>query len=246
MDLGIEVMANNSEPDRFKDLLVEYGYRHLSRFELKYVARKNVIERVAFDLTNGDPTFQRVRDRVFRLPALAFLGIGITPNGISILGVAFAFAAALFVANPLLFAIFVLSNLICDGLDGVAARCEGSDSDFGSILDVFCDTVSLIVVSVGLTFSGNMHPLLFIPYVGIILAYTYRSALKNKFFDNIFLSIGSRILAFVGLVFISLCLYFGIDQSNLRFLVNLLFGSIFFILSVAYICDVAQARALSD
>lgn len=235
-------MNSSMSVDRWKKLLVDYGYWHLRRFEARYTPRNNVIERVAFDLTNGDPTFQRLRDRIFRLPAVALLAMGITPNGISLLGVAFAFAAAFFAANPALFALFVIANLICDGLDGVAARYQKSESDFGSILDVSCDTISLVIVSIGLTLLGDLHVLLFVPYVAIILAYTYRSALKNKILDKVFLSIGSRIIAFGGLSLISLVFFLTEEQDGFGIFVNVLFGTILVMLSAAFFTDVALTK----
>jgi len=228
--------------EAIKTKVVEACYRKTADFENNFVAQKNFIERFAFAITNGDPTFQSLRDRLFKQPAKFLLSVGINANTISVFGVVFAILAALSVNTPIMFSIFVLLNLICDGLDGVVARYAKNNSDFGSILDVTCDTASLIFVSTGLVVFGKLELFLFLPYIAIILAYTYRSALKTKILDKVFLSVGSRIVAFAGLFLISLSFVISTDGDFKSSYVNILFGIILSLLSVAYFIDVARTK----
>ena len=238
----VDLMSKLLILETFKIKIVQTCYRKTADFETKFVAQKNFIERIAFVITNGDPTFQRLRDKLFKQPAKLLLSAGISANTISVFGVMFAILAALSVNTPVMFSMFVLLNLICDGLDGVVARYAKNNSDFGSILDVTCDTASLIIVSTGLVLFGKLEPLLFLPYIAIILAYTYRSALKTKILDKVFLSVGSRIVAFAGLFLISLSVLISTDGDFKSTYVNILFGVILSLLSVAYFIDVARTR----
>lgn len=226
----------------FKRRIVHSCYQKMARFEKKYIAKKNVIEKAAYDMTNGDPTFQKLRDRLFRSPAKLLLGMGLTANFISILGVFFAIAAAFSPNNAVVFSIFIVLNLICDGLDGVVARYSNTDNDFGSILDVSCDTFSLIVVSAGLYFYEYLSLAVFLSYSLIVLLYTYRAALKTKIIDKVFLSVGSRVVAFSGLAFIAILSLINDSNIVMASLSNALFIMVFSILAFAYFSDVLRNR----
>ncbi|CAM4396031.1 CDP-alcohol phosphatidyltransferase family protein [Pseudoalteromonas maricaloris] len=228
--------------ENFKDRVVKSCYEKMALFEKKYVAKKNVIEKIAFDLTRGDPTFQKLRDKILRKPAKLLIMLGIGANVISLIGAIFAILAAYFSENPNLFFIFIILNLFCDGIDGVVARYKKTQSDFGSLLDVTCDTFSLIVVSAGLYITGQLNILIFIAYSFIILLYTFRATLKTKIIDKVFLSVGSRVVAFSGLALISLSFIFQ-PVGELNFLsINILFSLILGILSIAYFVDVIKTK----
>ena len=68
------------------------------------------------------------------------IAVGLTANGLTILGFVFGVFCAVFVAMGFFVAALVclILNRLCDGLDGAVARRSGS-SDFGGYLDIVCD-----------------------------------------------------------------------------------------------------------
>ena len=70
------------------------------------------------------------------------IALGLTANGLTIIGFVFGVFCAVFVANGFFIAalICLMFNRLCDGLDGAVARRTGS-SDFGGYLDIVCDFI---------------------------------------------------------------------------------------------------------
>src|SRR5438128_1788200 len=113
--------------------------------------RWNVLERAAFRLSKGDPTFQDRRDIIFRPFARAVLRIGLGANSISLLGVAFAIGSAVLVPEPLLASLLLSISLFLDGLDGVVARLNKTANVSGEVFDISCDTVGVLSILTGLS-----------------------------------------------------------------------------------------------
>lgn len=222
--------------------IVLAAYRRVSSFKRSFIAKRNPIEAIANTLTNGDPTFKRFRDNHFAPIALLLNRVGVSPNAISIAGLLFAIFATLNVNSLYLFPLFIFLNLVCDGLDGVVARLSNRDSDFGSILDVCCDTISLVLVACGLMFDGKLVLGVGIPYIAIVAFYTYRSAIKNRILAGSFLSVGSRILAFAGLFLISISLFADSISTFQENLIHYLFISMALVLSIALIQDIISTK----
>src|ERR1044072_4593998 len=82
----------------------------------------NVLERTAFRLSCGDPTFQNRRDIIFHPFARLAVQMQLSANQISLLGVVFALFSAVVVVEPLLASVLLSVSLFLDGLDGVVAR----------------------------------------------------------------------------------------------------------------------------
>ena len=70
------------------------------------------------------------------------IALGLSANGLTIIGFFFGVFCAVFVANGFFIAalICLMFNRLCDGLDGAVARRTGS-SDFGGYLDIVCDFI---------------------------------------------------------------------------------------------------------
>jgi archaetidylinositol phosphate synthase len=87
--------------------------------------------------------------------------IGLTPNGISMLGIIFALGAALAYAEgqyiafslPIAIILLLLSGF-CDALDGVVARLYQQATPFGSFLDSLLDRYADAAVYVGVIIGG--------------------------------------------------------------------------------------------
>lgn len=222
--------------------IVSVAYRAASRFEERYVASMNVLERVADKVSDGDPTWIKFRDTHFA-PLAGFLtSVGLTPNMVSLLGLVFAVCAAFIPGHLSLFTLLIFLNLVCDGIDGVMARKTKTNSDIGSIIDVCCDTLSVMVVATGLVMAGQISLFIGISYIVIVGLYTIRSALKNQLLRKTFLSVGSRIMAFSGLVLIApISVIVENDQSRID-AITYLFVIMSVMMIIAYATDVIKTR----
>lgn len=67
-------------------------------------------------------------------------GIGVTANGVTLVGFAFGVLAAILIlfGQPIWALVFIGLSRLADGLDGAVARAAGG-SDFGGFLDIVCD-----------------------------------------------------------------------------------------------------------
>lgn len=84
--------------------------------------------------------------------------IGLTPNMISIIGLALAFFSALVYAhgrdNLILAAFLLISSGYCDLMDGAVARIYGMATAFGGFLDSMLDRYADVMIYFGLIISG--------------------------------------------------------------------------------------------
>jgi archaetidylinositol phosphate synthase len=108
---------------------------------------------------------KKVQD-VLTLEAKAAHKIGLTPNIVSLIGLALAFfsAAAYAIAQNqpiwlLLAVILLLASGFCDTLDGVLARIYQQQSVFGGFLDSLLDRYADAVVYAGVIIGGLCDPL---------------------------------------------------------------------------------------
>lgn len=225
-----------------QDAVVRLAYRHLAQYKRVFFARRNFLESFAYKVTNGDPTWITFRDRHFKGMARLALRIGLTPNAVSLLGMVFAALAGFFAHEPSLLMVLLMLNLACDGLDGVMARSSGQSSDFGSIFDITCDTLSLIFVGLGLFAYGMLSWYILAIYVVVVVAYTMRSAVKNKILASLFLSVGSRVLAFVGVIAIALLQALYVNGAPSREWFDGLFAIMALALSLSYCVDAVLTR----
>jgi phosphatidylglycerophosphate synthase len=83
-------------------------------------------------------------DRKLAPIARAVASSGVTPNQLTVLGLALGLASCLYLIltrNLLVFALLVLLFGLFDALDGLVARLTKQTSKFGSYLDAMCDRV---------------------------------------------------------------------------------------------------------
>lgn len=93
------------------------------------------------------------------------VSLGITPNALTIMGLAASFISALCYVTwrtnrlflPLAGALILLSGLI-DAIDGVLARSTGSASVFGGFLDSVSDRYSDAIVLSAIVYADLCHP----------------------------------------------------------------------------------------
>jgi archaetidylinositol phosphate synthase len=99
------------------------------------------------------------------LEARAAHSIGLTPNTVSLIGLALALSSAFAYAaihdQPLwilLATILLLASGFCDALDGVIARIYQQTSVFGGFLDSLIDRYADVAVYAGVIFGGLCDP----------------------------------------------------------------------------------------
>lgn len=109
--------------------------------------------------------------------------LGLTPNRVSIIGLALAFfsatAYAIAQTRPvwlLLAAILLLASGFCDALDGVIARIYQQQSVFGGFLDSLLDRYADAAVYAGIIIGGLCEPLLGLAALSSSLLVSYSRA----------------------------------------------------------------------
>jgi len=114
--------------------------------------------------------WQRVRQHILAPIAFVLLRLGISPNMLSFASVGFGIGFCLFVPFEFTIAFWLLvASVICDGLDGVEARLQGTNTERGAFTDMFCDQVVVAFSVSGMAWKGLIHPVLAILFV---FAYT--------------------------------------------------------------------------
>ena len=94
------------------------------------------------------------------LPAVHLCSrLGVSPNHITVLGVALFAAAGWYCATGHWYtaAAFVTAGALLDGCDGLLARVGGRKTDFGAILDSTCDRLTEIAWLAGFTVYYVRH-----------------------------------------------------------------------------------------
>lgn len=118
--------------------------------------------------------FSRVRDAFF-LPAVSALDrLGVHPDLISVLGVAFLICGVTFTQiYPQGLVACLGLYLLCDGIDGPLARHRGETTEFGSLLDIVCDQCGLVALSVGaaLFFASTGFASLLVLFSSLYIAF---------------------------------------------------------------------------
>lgn len=102
-----------------------------------------------------DGPFRRVLPRFTGTLVRLYTKLGLTPNVISVAGLALACGASLLAArgNSLLAIILWWVSRLLDGTDGIYARAIGRTSDFGAYLDIVCDMAANTIMLLGLMWA---------------------------------------------------------------------------------------------
>ena len=110
--------------------------------------------------------WQRARQRLLAPIAIVLARLGIGPDTLSFTSVALGIGFC--ILTPFYFTIafwLLIASVICDGLDGVAARLTGKNTARGSFTDMFCDQVVVAFSVAGMTWRYDIHPVLAILFV---------------------------------------------------------------------------------
>lgn len=131
----------------------------------------------AHDLTRGDslvPAWLKQASRAVLNPIVrGALAIGMTANGITVLGLLVTIAAAIVIASGSLLAgaAVLLAGSVLDAVDGAIARAQGGGTPFGSFLDSTLDRASEAILYIGVAaFLLRTMPDPLLPVSAVILA----------------------------------------------------------------------------
>lgn len=110
--------------------------------------------------------------------------LGVTANGVTVLGVAITIAGALLLASERPFAALVvlLVGTLADTLDGQLARVAGGGTTFGAFLDSTLDRVSDAVLAAAIAWLGATRgdPLLFWAAIAALISSFLVSYVRAK------------------------------------------------------------------
>ena len=113
--------------------------------------------------------WQRMRQFLLRPIAALLLRLGIGPDLLSFVSVALGIGFCLLVPFWFVLAFWLLvASVICDGLDGVAARLKKTNTIRGTFTDMCCDMAVVAFSVAGMAWKGAIHPAL-----AILFVYTY-------------------------------------------------------------------------
>ena len=112
--------------------------------------------------------YRSYMDFILNPSAAFFIRIGLTPNIVSVLSMAFAIIAGtcyyfsyLYPINKLIYLmlalVFVILNSFSDAVDGVMARQNGMQSNKGDFLDHVIDRYADTIIICGIFFAGYVH-----------------------------------------------------------------------------------------
>lgn len=101
-----------------------------------------------------DSALRPIKDRLLS-PLTATPVVRVHPTVISLIGLALGLGAALAASQRLAVVAVVawLAGRLADGMDGLAARTSGRESDFGGLLDFTFDTIGYASVPIGVAFG---------------------------------------------------------------------------------------------
>jgi len=115
--------------------------------------------------------WQKIRQKYLAPIAFMLSRLGINADVLSLGSV--LFGLGFFLCAPFWFGVafwLLIVSIICDGLDGVAARLVGTNTARGSFTDMFCDQVVVAFSVAGVAWKGLIHPVLAIIFVYVYTA----------------------------------------------------------------------------
>jgi phosphatidylglycerophosphate synthase len=117
-----------------------------------------------------DDPFRRVLPRASRPLIALYRALGLSPNGVSCLGLALAgIAAGCLLLDWRLAAVAVWwLGRLADGTDGIYARATGRESGFGAYLDIVVDMAAYSAMVVAF---GIVHPELHHAWIAMLFLY---------------------------------------------------------------------------
>lgn len=129
--------------------------------------------------------FQTIRDNMFKWLIPYLVKFKINANNVTYAGMlSLVFFAITFNTHKFVSISFLFLNVFLDSIDGVLARATNSTTEWGSLLDITSDTLSMIISSLVLMFYNLVNPLIgayyIIIYVVSIVLIIFRNELGYR------------------------------------------------------------------
>src|SRR5437763_5168846 len=113
--------------------------------------------------------WQRIRQRTLTPIVFVLSRLGISPDMLSFASVGFGIGFCLFAPFQFTVAFWLLiASIICDGLDGVEARLQGTITNRGALTDMFCDEVVVVFCVACMGWNGIVHAVLYFFFVVVV------------------------------------------------------------------------------
>lgn len=119
-------------------------------------------------LTPHKALFRQAAEAVARV----FLSFGLSPNGITLLGLFLGWLTCLFfvwMRNAVLFGFLIVFWGLFDAVDGTAARLTNRVTKFGSYLDAMCDRLFEVAAALAAAYVSGYWALSFLLMAGCVL-----------------------------------------------------------------------------
>jgi phosphatidylglycerophosphate synthase len=165
--------------------------------------------------------WQKIRQLTLAPIAALLSRLGISPNTLSYASV--VFAIGFFFLAPFNFELafwFLVASILCDGLDGVEARLNRTNTTRGSFTDMFCDLAVVALSVAGMVWRGSINPVLAILFVYIYTSLVIFLMLHRMLqVSSHWIVRPSRMLLYAA---IALDCFFSIDLLNILLVIYLL------------------------
>lgn len=193
----------------------------------------SLIKKILLYRLKKDFTFESFRDRIFSRPAAILHALNISPNALSIMGIALVMIAMLCLDYPIIAALLLIINLMIDGLDGVVARLYHLDTFMGSLMDTICDTLGSIIIVFGLSLYYQLDYLYPFLWILLIAFYSITSAIYSIKVEQRSKVIGFRNMINIGAIALLFYLSFQMKEpQHVAAIITYYMNPISFILAV--------------
>lgn len=193
----------------------------------------SVLKKILLHRFKQDFTFEYLRDQWLKKPAAFLHALHISPNNLSVIGVAFIIIATMYLNHPLIAATLMMANLVADSLDGVLARLYQLNTFTGSLVDTICDTLGSIAVVIGFSLFYKLDMLQTTLWSLSIIFYSITTALYSIKVQQRSKVLGFRNVINIGAIILLLCLSFQLlEKRQVPDIVSLYMHSISIILVI--------------
>ena len=133
------------------------------------------------DERDRQEAFARRRDRFFSPAVKVLARTGITPNHVTLFGIALLLVAcAGGPDDPWVAPVFLVLYCLMDGLDGPLARAKGSASRGGAFLDIIADQLGAVLVPAAAVYHLGTHGTLATLFTAFYIAFITLAVVANE------------------------------------------------------------------
>jgi len=146
----------------------------------------------------GQDVFSKKRTTFLKPISASLTKIGVSPDQISYFGIFLLILFGIFFKSaPILAFVLLFFYVVMDGIDGSLARFQNTQNKGGSLTDIICDQLGLVVIAGLLIYYNMASPLLGYIYVTIYLTMIVLSVYQNALNIKLGLLIRSKYYIYI-------------------------------------------------